>query len=101
MREALHGLALELLGIEAEHGAESPIAVAIAALAVSKSDADWRVLNRVAEQSLNVTGLPLPQQSFHLQPAKVSISAVHRLRPALLNPCCTVRFGDRGCSGLR
>ena len=49
VREARHGLALELLGIEAEHGAEGPIAVAIATLTVGESDADRRILDRIAE----------------------------------------------------
>ena len=49
VREALHRLALELLAIEAEHGAEGPIAVAIAALTVHESDADRRILDRIAE----------------------------------------------------
>jgi hypothetical protein len=47
--EALHRLALELLGIEPEHGAEGPIAVAITALTVRESDADRRTLDRIAE----------------------------------------------------
>ncbi len=49
VREALDRLVLELIGIEAEHRAEGPIAVAIAAVTVDESDAHGRILDRIAE----------------------------------------------------
>src|SRR6185437_10492329 len=81
VREALHRLALELLGIEAEHGAEGPIAVAVAALTVRESDADRRTFYRIAEQRLYVPERRFPQQSFHTLLREASTGAFHRLRP--------------------
>src|SRR5690348_16799490 len=81
VREALHRLALELLSIETEHGAEGPIAMAIAALAIGKSDADGRTLDRIAEQGLDKPGVRLLQESFDFPPGNASIRGAHCLRP--------------------
>ena len=84
VREARHRLALELLAIEAKHGAVGPIAVPIAALTVGKSNADRCTLDRIAEQRLHALRVDLRQQSVDLRPGNASICAVHPFRPDIL-----------------
>src|ERR1700733_15942349 len=72
VRETCHRFALELFGIEAEHGAEGPIAVAIATLTVRESDPDRRVLDGIAKERFYVPG-GLSQQGFHLVPRNASV----------------------------
>src|SRR5580693_3840034 len=101
VRQAAHGLTLELLGIEAEHGAEGPVAMAITAAAVGESDPDRCVLDRIAEQRFCEPRAGLLEESLHLLSGNAFISAVHRLRPAVPYRCRSVRSGERARRGLR
>src|SRR5580698_9791364 len=101
MHQGRRGLALELLRVEAQHGAEGAVAMQIATLTIDEGDADGRVLDRIAEQRLQLPGVAL-QHSFGLFLGKASLSAAHRIRSRpSITADLTVRSGGGACRGLR
>ena len=87
MREATDGGALEFLGVEAEQSAEGAVAVTEAAVGVGEGNADWRMLDGIAEQCLHRPQLArYPEESGDIGALALNVYGACSLHSAAPSP---------------